>query len=352
MSPKIRTQLSVMMFLEFFVWGVWFVTMGTYLVDIGFTGVDIAAAYSTTNWGAFLAPFFIGMIADRFFSAQKVLGVLHLPRRRTAYWASTIQQPGPFFWALLAYALLYMPTLALVNAISFHQMKDPGTNSRGVRVLGTIGWIVAGILVGKILKPWNARIEATDIPMQIGDGVSLVLGLYSFTLPVHAAQVRGQEGHRARRAGAGRPGSDEGPVLRDPGDLVAADLHPARLLLQLHESVPERDQGRGRSRVQHDLRPDVRDRVHAADAVLPAPAGHQEADDHRHAGLERALRACSPRAAPAGRQRRCTSGSSCTASATTSSSSAGRSTSIGRRPNSCRPAPRGSSPWRPTASAC
>jgi nucleoside transporter len=183
MSPKIRTQLSVMMFLEFFVWGVWFVTMGFYLSTIGFKGVDIAAAYSTTNWGAFLAPFFIGMIADRFFSAQKVLGVLHVLGAALLYWASTIQQPGPFFWALLAYALLYMPTLALVNAISFHQMKDPGAQFPGVRVLGTIGWIAAGTLVGRILKPWNAGIEATNIPMQIGAGVSLLLGLYSFTLP-------------------------------------------------------------------------------------------------------------------------------------------------------------------------
>jgi nucleoside transporter len=183
MNPKIRTQLSVMMFLEFFVWGVWFVTMGTYLARIGFKGVDIAAAYSTTNWGAFIAPFFVGMIADRFFSAQKVLGVLHLVGAALLYWASTIQQPGPFFWALLGYALLYMPTLALVNAISFHQMKDPGAQFPGIRVLGTIGWIVAGILVGKFLKPWNEQIEATAIPMQIGAAASLVLGLYSFSLP-------------------------------------------------------------------------------------------------------------------------------------------------------------------------
>ena len=183
MNPKIRFQLSVMMFLEFFVWGVWFVTMGTYLAGIGFKGVDIAAAYSTTNWGAFIAPFFIGMIADRFFSAQKVLGVLHLVGAGLLYWASTIQEPGPFFWALLAYALLYMPTLALVNAISFHQMKDPGAQFPGVRVLGTIGWIVAGILVGKVLKPSNPGIEASALPMQIGAAASLLLGLYSFSLP-------------------------------------------------------------------------------------------------------------------------------------------------------------------------
>ena len=193
MNPNIRFQLSVMMFLEFFIWGVWFVTMGTYLASIGFRGVDIAAAYSTTNWGAFLAPFFVGMIADRFFSAQKVLGVMHLVGAALLYWASTITQPGPFFWALLGYALLYMPTLALVNAISFHQMKDPGTQFPGVRVLGTIGWIVAGTLVGKILKPWNAQIESTAVPMLIGVGASLVLGLYAFTLPATPPKSAGKK---------------------------------------------------------------------------------------------------------------------------------------------------------------
>ena len=99
MNPKIRTQLSVMMFLEFFVWGVVVRDDGDVPGQLGFKGVDIAAAYSTTNWGAFMAPFFIGMIADRFFSAQKVLGVLHLVGAALLYWASTIQQPGPFFWA-------------------------------------------------------------------------------------------------------------------------------------------------------------------------------------------------------------------------------------------------------------
>jgi nucleoside transporter len=183
MTPKVRVQLSVMMFLEFFIWGAWMVTMGTYLAKLGFSAVEIGAAYSTTNWGAVIAPFFIGMIADRFFSAQKVLGVLHLVGAGLIYLASTQTSPGPFFWSLLAYAALYMPTLALVNAISFHQMKDPGSEFPGIRVLGTIGWIAAGILVGKILKPWNPDIEASAVPLQIGAVASLVLGVYSFALP-------------------------------------------------------------------------------------------------------------------------------------------------------------------------
>ena len=194
MNPKVRVQLSVMMFIEFFIWGVWFVTMGTYLQQtLKFSGVEVAAAYSTTNWAAFLAPFFIGMIADRFFSAQKVLGAMHLLGAGFLYYASTVQHPGSFFWILLAYALLYMPTLALVNAISFHQMKDPATQFPGVRVLGTIGWVVAGLLVGWVLKPWRGDIEATSIPMRIGAAASLVLGLYSFTLPATPPKSAGKK---------------------------------------------------------------------------------------------------------------------------------------------------------------
>ncbi len=183
MDPKIRTQLSVMMFLEFFVWGVWFVTMGTYLASIGFKGVDIAAAYSTTNWGAFIAPFFVGMIADRFFSAQKVLGVLHLVGAGLLYWASTVQQPGPFFWALLGYALLYMPTLALVNAISFHQMKDPAPSSPASACWAPSAGSWPGILVGKSSSPGTSRSRPRPSPCSIGAAASLVLGLYSFSLP-------------------------------------------------------------------------------------------------------------------------------------------------------------------------
>jgi nucleoside transporter len=183
MNLKIRSQLSVMMFLQFFVWGVWFVTMGTYLFKIGFAGPDIGKAYSTNCLGAIIAPFFVGMIADRFFSAQKMMGVLHILGGAVLWYASTVTQPGPLFWVLLVYAALYMPTLALVNAVSFHQMKDPGSEFPGIRVWGTIGWIAAGTLVGLVLKKSNPDIESTSLPMVLGAVVSVALGLYSFFLP-------------------------------------------------------------------------------------------------------------------------------------------------------------------------
>jgi nucleoside transporter len=178
LSPAVRVKLSAMMFLQFFVWGAYFVTMGTYLVQgLRFTGTEAALAYSTMPWGAIVAPFVIGMIADRFFAAEKLLGVLHLVGAALLYWVSTVTTPGAFFWVLLLYALCYNPTLALVNAIAFNQMASPEKQFPAVRLWGTIGWIVAGLIVGWL------KVEPTAIPILIATGASLVFGLLAFFLP-------------------------------------------------------------------------------------------------------------------------------------------------------------------------
>ena len=177
MKFNTRLQLSIMMFVQFFIWGTWYATMGTYLFKIGFSGLQVGAAFSTVNWGAILSPFFIGMIADRFFSAEKVMGVIHLMGAVLLYYVSTLSTPGEFFWVLLVYCALYMPTLALANAISFHQMESPEKEFPVIRVLGTIGWIVAGFVIGFM------QIEDSHVQFQIGAVASLILGLYSFSLP-------------------------------------------------------------------------------------------------------------------------------------------------------------------------
>jgi nucleoside transporter len=178
LSPSVRGRLSAMMFLQFFVWGAWFVTMGTYLLQgLKFTGTQTAQAYSTMPWGAIVAPFLVGMIADRFFAAEKVLAVMHLVGAVLLYYVSTLTSPGAFFWVLLLYALCYNPTLALVNAISFNQMVSPERQFPGIRVWGTIGWIVAGLLVG-----WM-KVEATGTPLLVAAVASLLLGLFAFALP-------------------------------------------------------------------------------------------------------------------------------------------------------------------------
>src|ERR1700744_150943 len=123
MTTSIRIKLSTMMFLEFFVWGAWFVTMGTYLTKgLRSTDVQSATAYATQSFGAIIAPFIIGLIADKYFSAQKILGILHLVGAALMWYESTAADFSPFYFGILAYMIIYMPTLALVNSVSFKQM--------------------------------------------------------------------------------------------------------------------------------------------------------------------------------------------------------------------------------------
>ncbi len=194
MHSNTRWRLSLMMFLQFALWGSWFVTMGTYLTKVGFSGGQVGAAYSTMNWGAILAPIIAGALADRFFEAQKVMGVLHLVGAALLWWLSSITDPGVFFWTLLAYAICYMPTLGLANAISFHQMSDPSKQFGLIRAFGTLGWIVVGFVVGLLANKMLGRsIEDTNIPLQIGAAISLVLGFYAFTLPATPPSAAGRK---------------------------------------------------------------------------------------------------------------------------------------------------------------
>lgn len=187
MKLTIRLQLSGMMFLQFFIWGAWFVTLGTYLGQgLKLDGVAIGGAYSTMPWGALIAPFFVGMIADRFFNAEHVLAVCHLLGAVLLWAASGVTDPGILFWVLFLYALAYNPTLALANAVSFSQLEDIGKQFPSIRVWGTIGWIVAGLIVGSL------GVEATSIPMKLAAGASLVLAIYSLILPRTPPKGKGE----------------------------------------------------------------------------------------------------------------------------------------------------------------
>ena len=182
MQAGIRFKLSLMMFLEFFIWGAWFVTMGTYLSTVlSSNGDEISVAYSTQSLGAIIAPFIIGLIADRFFSAQRILGFLHLGGAVLLYLAAQSGQFAAFFPYILIYMVLYMPTLALVNTISFRQMADPSSQFGNIRVWGTIGWIVAGLLIGYQFH-WEAK-GMLQNTFYMASGVSAFLGFFSFLLP-------------------------------------------------------------------------------------------------------------------------------------------------------------------------
>ena len=187
MNFATRTRLCAMMFLEFFIWGGWFVTMGSYLAaNLHASGAQTGLAYGTQAWGAIIAPFIVGLVADRYFNAERLLGVFHIAGGILMYVLYSTGAFGAFYPVLLAYMILYMPTLALVNAIAFRQMDDPSRHFSGVRVWGTIGWIVAGLGVSYLFA-WDSRagiaegrLRETFLMCSIA---SFVLGAYAFTLP-------------------------------------------------------------------------------------------------------------------------------------------------------------------------
>jgi nucleoside transporter len=185
MNTSIKARLGIMMFLQFFIWGAWFVTLGTYLGTIGFSGSQVGYSYLMNNIAAIISPFFIGIVADRFFSSQKVMGVLHIAGAIVLYYASGITVAGPLITFLLVYNICYMPTLALVNTIAFNQLENPEKQFPGIRVWGTVGWIVAGLTISLVLSRLfsGVEVEQSNIPIKMAAIASAFLGLYSFTLP-------------------------------------------------------------------------------------------------------------------------------------------------------------------------
>ncbi|MCX6358726.1 MAG: nucleoside permease [Armatimonadetes bacterium] len=188
-EAAIGARLSVMMFLEFFVWGGWYVTVGNYMGENGLKD-SIAWAYSLCPIAAIISPFFTGMVADRFFATERVLGVLQLLGGATLLAAPLAAQSGPtaFLACLLLHTLFFMPTLGLTNTLAFSHMNNPEKQFPMVRVFGTIGWIVANIVVSKMLHG-----DSTPVQFHVAGAAAVLLGLYSFSLPHTPAPSAGQK---------------------------------------------------------------------------------------------------------------------------------------------------------------
>ena len=201
-------RLYLMMFLQFFVWGAFFVPLGGYLgvifaeyAEKGELNSIIGQTYATQTWAALFAPLVVGFIGDRLFDKEKVNGVLHILGAGFLWWCTTItDSPTQFFWVMLAFFLCYMPTLALVNAITFQNVDSIEDEFPGIRLWGTFGWIVAGIVVSQsVFGLFSLRIFSgtedagvTNIPLKLAAVVSLIYGFYSFTLPTSPPQGRGE----------------------------------------------------------------------------------------------------------------------------------------------------------------
>jgi nucleoside transporter len=174
----VKVRLAAMMFLEYFIWGAWYVTVGTWLGrTLHFSGAEIGVVAGTTAVGAIVSPFLAGWLADRFFATQHLLAALHAAGAVLLWMAAGQNTFGPIYWMVLAYACVYMPTLALTNSLAFRQMKDPKIEFGPIRVLGTAGWIVAGLIVGGL------KLEATAMPLKLAAACSLLLAVYALTLP-------------------------------------------------------------------------------------------------------------------------------------------------------------------------
>lgn len=178
MPVRLRIQLSLMMLLEYVVWGAWYVTLNTYLTaTLHFTGQQAGAVFGTTALASMISPFFAGRIADRYFAVERVMAVLHLAGAVLLFFAARITSFGGLYAIMLAYCLCYFPTMSLANSLAFRNISDSGRQFPLIRVFGTLGWILIGLLVG-----WMG-IESSAKPLLLAAGASVVMGIFSLTLP-------------------------------------------------------------------------------------------------------------------------------------------------------------------------
>lgn len=188
LTMAMRIPLSIMNFLEFAIWGAWFVVLGQYLNALKFNGKQIGSIYATMSLGMFLSPMFIGAIADRYFNAEHLLGVMHLVGAVLLFWMSQARTARMFYFAALLYALAYAPTISLANTVMFTHC-DGARDAPSLRVWGTIGWIVANLFLKVLLK---ANEPVNNRPLKLASILSVVFGIYAFFLPATPPQSKAE----------------------------------------------------------------------------------------------------------------------------------------------------------------
>ena len=184
---SISARLSLMMFLNYVIWGAWYVTLGTYLTaTLHFSGSQTGAVFGTFALACMISPFFVGMIADRFFATERVLAVLHLSGAVLLYLVTLATSFGAVYFILLAYCICYVPSISLTNSLTMRQVSDASKEFPLIRVFATLGWIAIGQTVGLM------GVEKTATPFLLAAGASVVMGLYSLTLPHTPPGAKGQ----------------------------------------------------------------------------------------------------------------------------------------------------------------
>ena len=210
MPFSVGLRLGLMMFLNYVIWGAWYVTIGTYLTQtLGFTGTETGAIFGTAALSCMISPFFVGLIADRYFAAERVLATLHLLGAILLYLLAQATTFSSVYFLLLAYCLCYFPTIALTNSLTLRNITDVAGQFPLIRVFATIGWIVIGVAVGSM------GIEKTATPFLLAAGCSVIMSAFSLTLPHTPPQAKGQPASWRTLIGL-----DAAVMLRDRSYLV------------------------------------------------------------------------------------------------------------------------------------
>ena len=188
MQTKLKAQLSTFMFLQYFIWGAWYVSLGVYLGSaLKFSGAEVGAAYGAFAIGSMISPFFVGLIADRYFASEKLLGVLGILGGLVMFMLPSATSFGSFYPLLILYCALFTPTLALGNSLSLHHLADAKTDFPRVKTLSAAGWIAGGLTLSFLQG------EKTVTQFYLAGVVSVVFGLFALTLPHTPPKKIGQD---------------------------------------------------------------------------------------------------------------------------------------------------------------